>query len=175
MVALCYFPRTRCHSSVQIIGALLTIVTRFTHEFDAPVNRAFDAVADLSAYPALFSEVSAVRIRPLTDHSSDVDLLISTGPFRERFLCHLSLSRYERIEATLSRGSLRSLEMQWTFQPISDHATLVSATLTIALRLAIAEPLVKQLIDRRLPAIARRFAAAAADDSADRHSPGEHE
>jgi coenzyme Q-binding protein COQ10 len=100
----------------------------------------FDLVADVPHYPEFLPWCTAARLRRRDAPDVEIDeLAIRFGPFHERFVSRVVLSRDNpallSIETTGLEGPFRHLSSRWTFQPqLGSGATVIDFSLEFEFR-----------------------------------------
>lgn len=98
----------------------------------------FDLVADVPRYPEFLPWCTAARVRRRESDNVQLDeLAIGFGPFHEKFVSRVALTRNDpvalRIETTGVEGPFRHLASHWAFRP-HGQGTQVEFTLEFEFR-----------------------------------------
>jgi coenzyme Q-binding protein COQ10 len=83
-----------------------------------PADLMFAVVADVARYPEFLPWVAALRVLSQGDKGLVAEMLVSFGPFREKYTSGVTLDRTARaIDVTAIKGPFRHLQNQWRFTP----------------------------------------------------------
>jgi coenzyme Q-binding protein COQ10 len=121
----------------------------------------FDLVADVESYPCFvpLCERLAVRGRTTANdkHILVADMTISFKLFRETFTSRVTLDRPGlKIAATYLDGPFRHLDNRWSFDPLSENASIVRFSIDYEFRSRTLSAVMGTVFDRAF----RKFADA---------------
>ena len=95
------------------------------------VNRMFELVNDIAAYPRRFGWCDAANVLEQDQAHIVARLDLGLGSFRTWFTTENILERPERIVMHLRDGPFKRLEGLWEFQALGEGACKVSLTLEV--------------------------------------------
>jgi coenzyme Q-binding protein COQ10 len=127
----------------------------------------FDLVADVPRYPEFLPWCTAARLRSRESADVEIDeLAIRFGPFHERFVSRVALSRDDpallSIETTGIEGPFKHLSSRWTFRPHTDgSATVIDFSLEFEFRSLLLQHTVRLLFAEAVKRMVSAFEARA--------------
>ena len=109
---------------------------------EAPLETAYELVADVSRYPEFLSGLEAARA-----DGDMVEMRTRVGPLVVSWTCTASYVPLESITTTLHKGPFRSLVGRWTFVPLNGKTKV---SLELSLEPAVGPRFVERLLIKAL-------------------------
>ena len=117
----------------------------------------FDLVADVESYPKFLPWVTESRIRHRRDHTIVVDMTITAGPLRKRFLTVGVLNRPHRIDISSDDPIFDRFAQRWIFAAAAGDGTNVEYQVDFSFRSRVLQMLMGQSFADRAVATMAAF------------------
>lgn len=122
-----------------------------------PADLLFNIVSDVSSYPQFLPWVSKSRIYNTEDQGFDADLIVGHKLLQQSYTSRVTLTPYERVEATAIKGPFLHLHNTWDFTPIEEHSTEVSFFIDFKFRNALLTSLIQPLFNEAVASMVKAF------------------
>ena len=124
---------------------------------DFSIERLFDLVIDIEAYPEFLPWCKSAKILKQTDDFIIADLVIEFKSIRESYRSKVTFIKPDSIDVEMIEGPFRYLNNKWRFSKTQDDKTLLYFEIDFKFNSIILEKIIGIFFDRTVEKLASSF------------------